>query len=760
MNGTSSTVRRFVWHPAPSTVDSSSGVLGKLVAVVGAPGHAVEAVSAKLASEGATLWHHGDARVPDAIVDLTLAEPFDPERPGAADEALVRTLAVLRHCYQDWAAETDTHRLAYLAVTYLDGRCGYSGHRVHQPLGGIWAGLAKSLHRELPVVTARVVDLPDPGYAGLAEIVAAEVYRGGPAEIGYRDGTRRALLPRAEPAPAPSFALGHHDTVLVCGGGTGIGFELARTLARRGCRVVVTGRAAPPEGPEHWLNLGADAFAEYRRDLIRDAAGTPALRETRRRIGKLQHLRELHDNLRSIDAEGLALRYRPCDLTDPAQAAALIDELGDGITGIVYLAGVDRPARLPSKTDSDFLAGVAVKTTGFLRLVEVVRARGLPLKFFCNSGSLTGRLGGMVGELDYSAANEALARLGLWARHETGLDVFTVCWPLWRGLSVSTNVDAALKYMPAMDPAEGFANWCTELTASHDGGEVVYLGPIAGGMDVTKAGQFPLDPALPGFGAAYPKVFHLGAPERWKPGEHLTSRIRLSTRTTPAAADFHVDGSPAIPVSILLETALRHGEWLVPGPARELTDVVIHPAALRLVNDAVELDRVSTVRDGTVRIVVRNSADRPVADLTVHTGEPRAVAVPDFPTTAGTPALPEPSMLRWKGAVIPRAPWHRHACGTVTASLPHCPPSDLWTAEPAPEHLLPVAALENILRMACAGHDAGPLRIERITVHPEHARPTRLLGTLSGDTWYAVDQSSRTALVLRTTDPRRAAWPS
>lgn len=745
MSGPGSPVRRFVWRSAPSTVDEPVGVRGRVVAVVGAHGRTVDEVSAALTGGGATLWQHGDPGVPDAIVDLTLAEPFDPERPDAADEALVRTLAVLRHCYQDWAAETSTRRLAYLAVTYLDGRCGYSGQRVHQPLGGIWAGLAKTLHRELPVVSARVVDLPGPDHPGLAGIVAGEVYRGGAAEIGYRDGTREVLLPRAEPVPAPALSLGEDDTVLVCGGGTGIGFELARALVGRGCRVVVTGRAARPEGTEHWLHLDAAAFDEYRRGLIRDAAGTPALRETRRRIGKLQHLRELHGNLRAVD--GLALRYRTCDLTEPAQAAALIDELGGGLTGIVYLAGVDRPARLPSKSDTDFLAGIAVKTTGFLRLVGAVRDRELPLKFFCNSGSLTGRLGGMVGELDYSAANEALARLGLWARHETGLDVFTVCWPLWRGLSVSTNMDAALKYMPAMDPAEGFRNWCAELAAPHHSGEVVYLGPIADGMDLTKAGQFPLDPALPGFEDAYPKVFHRGTPEHWKPGELLRSRIRFRTRTTPAAADFHVHGAPALPVSLLLETAIRACHWLTPAPVRELTGVVIHPAALQLADDAIELDRVITGGD-TIEVVISTGEGLPVASVTIHTGQSTVGTAPDFPATAAVPAVPEPSALRWKGAVIPRAPWQRHACGTVTAPLPPCPPSDLWTAEPAPEHLLPVAALENILRLAYDGHDAGPLRIERLALHPGHRHPTRLLGTPSGETWYAVGPSSHVALVL------------
>ena len=43
----------------------------------------------------------------------------------------------------------------------------------------------------------------------------------------------------------------------------------------------------------------------------------------------------------------------------------------------------------------------------------------------------TGRLGGMVGQLEYAAANEALARLGRWADRLAGYPVMTLAWPTW-----------------------------------------------------------------------------------------------------------------------------------------------------------------------------------------------------------------------------------------------------------------------------------------------------------------------------------------
>ncbi|MEV0587132.1 KR domain-containing protein [Nonomuraea sp. NPDC050310] len=822
------TVHRYTWECAPAPPlpgHPSEDLAGRLVTVLGGLDETADRVSAELAAAGARLWRLGDPGVPDAVVDLTLADPFDLADPTAWEKPLLRTLAVLRHCYDDWAAEPDCHRLGYLAVTYLGGTMGYGepsgglgdivgygepsgglgGPVVYQPLGGVWAGLAKTLHRELPTLNARIVDVAHPRQPDLPTLVARELYRWGLCEVGYHQGRRMTLVPRRRPTPPPATELGPDDIVLVCGGGVGLGYALATELAERyGCEVVVTGRRPLPAGDEDWLTLDEPGFTAYRHDRLRQAAADGSLRETRTHLARLSQRRDLHHNLRTAADRGLRIRYLPCDLTDQAAVDALLDDLsprrppvgspqaelegdpgvrldavvggpGRRLAGVVYLAGVDRPARLPAKSDRDLLAGVAVKVTGLLRLLAGVRERDLD--FLCAAGSLTGRLGGMTGELDYAAGNEALARLGLWAGQTASAGpsfrALTVCWPLWLDLSVSGNVDAALRYMSALDPAEGLDLWCRELVAG--AGEVTFLGRLGQALRPVQAAQFVVEHELPGFDVACPRLFHLGEPLVFRPQERLSCRVRFDAAAVPALGDFLVGGRAALPASLLLENALRSAEWLVPeqGPPLlpdELRGVEVDLAGLVAQDGALILDREAEVTelDGrwAVSVIFRRPEDgSAVASMTVTTATGHGPAVPagrGAPAAAapaggredGEPAAGPGSAvpaagrgpavagggreggesaagpgLEWRGLVIPGARWRDEGEGRV-AEVPPCWPADLWVADLPPRHRLPVAAVEAVIR-AVTGSRTGRLRIARLTC-PAEAVPAPADGTPGG----------------------------
>lgn len=745
-------VHRHVWELAPAPeLPPGDDLAGRRVAVIGGTDRAAHRVADELTGRGAVAWRLGDAGTPDAVVDLTLAERFNLDDPAAFEKPLLRTLAVLRHCYADWAAETDARRIGYLAVTYLGGHAGYGDAPIHQPLGGIWAGLAKTLHREIPNANVRVVDVSDPDLPDLPRVVAGELYRWGLLEVAYSDGRRRTLVPRPRDVAAPGVQLRADDTVLVCGGGTGIGFALARELAiRYGCRIVVTGRRPAPDATEEWLRLDPVGFDAYRREALRRAATHGTLRQTRSRLRRLVQSRELHANLRQAAAEGLPIRYAPCDLADPEAVRQLVADLGPGLAGVVYNAGVDRPARLPAKSDQDFLAGVAVKITGFLRVYAAVQH--LDLAFFCNAGSLAGRLGGMVGELDYAAGNEALARLGLWAEQRSRWRVFTACWPVWRALSVATNPDAATRYMPAMDPAEGLRHWVAELAASGPG-EVTYLGPVGRELRPVQAGHYLMEGMPPGFGAVYPRMFHLGEPVSHVPGRRLVTRTRFTVDSAPALEDFLVGGRPAIPVSLLLEHALRSAEWTVPehGPGltpTALTDIEIQLSALRLTDGGLTLYRETSGAhiDGewVADIALRHGSGEVVARMTARYGppppappvpDPGSAVPPEPPDAQAVAAAPDPDP-HWRGLVIPVVAWRRHATGLVSAATPQCPSTDLWLVEPSPDHALPVTALENILRAAAGPAGSDTVRIAHLVMYPGAERADAVVGLPRG-TWYA-----------------------
>ncbi|HEX6077194.1 MAG TPA: KR domain-containing protein [Micromonosporaceae bacterium] len=761
-------VHRYVWEltPAPPLPGPGGELTGRRVAVIGGTERTAQQVTAELTGRGAVPWRLGDGGTPDAVVDLTLAERFAPDDPAAWEKPLLRTLAVLRHCYPDWVAESDARRIGYLAVTYQGGHAGYGDTPIHQPLGGIWAGLAKTLHREMPNVNARVVDVADPDLADLPRIVADELYRWGLLEIAYLDGRRHTLVPRPRDVAAPGIRLTADHTVLVCGGGTGVGFALAGELARRyGCQVVVTGRRPAPIGTEDWARADEVAFDQYRREQLRRAGADGTLRQTRSRLRRLARLRELHANLCGAAAEGLRIRYEACDLTDAAQVRELVTGLGRQLKGVVYNAGVDRPARLPAKSDQDFLAGVAVKVIGFLRVFAAVR--DLDLAFFCNAGSLTGRLGGMVGELDYAAGNEALARLGLWAGHAARFRVLTTCWPVWQRLSAATNPDAAVRYMPAMDPADGLDRWCAELVASGPG-EVTFLGPVGRALRPVQAGHYLAERMLPGFDVVYPRLFHLGKPLRHVPSRHLVTRTRFSHDTVPVLGDFLVGGVPAMPVSLLLEHALRSAEWTVPehGPPLRpsmLTDVEIGIAALRLADKAVTVHRETSGADvageWVTTVVLRRPAGDAMARMTIRYAHPPPAPAPPAAGPVGT-AMPHPRppdgdlpYLHWRGVVVPVARWQRRADGTLTAATQPCRNSDLWSEDPSPEPALPVTALENIVRGAAATRPGTfrprTLRIAQMVAYPGVDGADLAVGVPYRGTWYAVDsRDGRVALTV------------
>ncbi|HEX2419927.1 MAG TPA: KR domain-containing protein [Micromonosporaceae bacterium] len=751
-------VHRYVWElvPAPPLPVAGENLKGRRVAVIGGTEQMTQQVIAELNTRGAVSWRLGDAGTPDAVVDLTLPEPFDPDDPDAFEQPLLHTLAVLRHCYSDWVAEIDARRIGYLAVTYLGGHAGYGERPIYQPLSGIWAGLAKTLHREIPNANVRVVDVADPDLPNLPQIVADELYRWGLLEIGYLDGVRHTLVPQPREVAASRLNLDAGQTVLVCGGSTGIGFALASELAQRfGCQVVVTGQTPAPTGTEDWLCLDEAGFDAYRREQLRRAGTEGTLRQTRSRLHRLAQLRELHGNLRRSVSGGLRIRYVECDLTDAIQVRKLIAELSPGLVGVVYNAGMYRPARLPAKTDQDFLAGVTADITGFLRVLAAVR--GVDLAFFCNAGSLTGRLGGTVGELDYAAGSEALVRLGFWAGRANRFRVMTCCWPVWHRLGTAKNPDAAVRRMPAVDPDDALDRWCAELVASGPG-EVTFLGPVGQALRPVQAGHYLVERMLPGFDGVYPRVFHLGEVLHYVPSRRLETRTRFSAHVVPALGDFLVGGLPAIPVSLLLEHVLRSAEWTVPehGPLLHptmLTDVEIDIAALRLADGTIGLHREICGRDVNgewlANVILRHAAGNAVARTTVRYGMPPSAPVQPA-TGPAVATLADPGgnpYLHWKGVTVPLAQWQRHTDGTLSTVIQPARNSELWSADPPPKPALPVSALENIVRGALAGYSAtarpAKLRIAQLVGYPGMDSADLAVGVPYPGTWYAVDSRSR-----------------
>lgn len=209
--------------------------------------------------------------------------------------------------------------------------------------------------------------------------------------LALRDGS--VLVPCLEeatimPRPATPFR-----TILVSGGGAGLGLEIAVRFARRGnCRLVLFGRSS---------------------DLSQEA----------------------RDRLESLADRGVSFSYHSVDVGNAELLADVIDtvreSLGTELDCVVHAAGVagDAQTRLEDKDENAFAVTFAGKVNGLHNLLEALSdfKVGQYLAFSSLAAVIPPTL-----RADYAAANAALDAIARNARIK-GENFTSVRWPPWRG---------------------------------------------------------------------------------------------------------------------------------------------------------------------------------------------------------------------------------------------------------------------------------------------------------------------------------------
>ncbi|MFD7918438.1 SDR family NAD(P)-dependent oxidoreductase [Streptomyces sp. NPDC059740] len=558
--------------------------------------------------------------------------------------------------------------------------------------------------------------------------------------------------------------LGRQDTVLVTGGGRGIGFAIAEELARRtGCRVVVTGRAAPP-GDEPWQALDEKAFARWSREELRAAAGKDAVRDTRRRLSRAAQQREVHGNLRRAAAAGLRLEYQRCDCTDPEAVRDLLERIGEPPTVLIHNAGTDQSRRFADQSPHEVADTVAVKVDGLLTVVDAVRTRpGARLRLVSGVGSLAGRVGGMVGQVAYSAGNDALARLGHWISAELGIPAQTTVWHTWAGRSGLANLRTAVRYTSLVDPGEGVDHWAREIL-SGAAGEVLFMGRYGNAvLPHQLSNRMPLvyDADHPRWASAR---HYLGELRSYRIHGDIECVNRLRTGDHPCFGEYTVDGHPALPVSVLLEYAISLGDWVTPHGwpplrLREVTGVDVRLGSLAFRDGELRLRKRghgAERRDGSWTVTVdlaRDDDGTPVLSADLVYGEEPA-EVPPPRARSGPPRQPAAaatgsSRHRWSRHLF-RAPVRRAAAGGGEEfALRPVEGADLWSLPYAPATRIDPAALETLARTAITarGDSAERLRIARLVPGPGATRLPVLRSSADGADWLGTTGEGTPALL-------------
>ena len=498
----------------------------------------------------------------DAVVDLGMigapAMECDWESP------MRRTVAALKAVYPAWAQETRADRLFYLCVTAMDGVLGVAGEGVGQPLGGLWAGLAKSLPQEMPNCNVRVVDLAPDEIDRLADRVCDELWRDTAIEIGYRAQTRYSLQPIFATLPdrPEIFAAGPGDAVLFSGGARGIGLLCAEAFGRAtGAEVILTGREPPAEGDEAWAQIDDDAFKVWARaELVRASSTGETVAAIRRRTETLARRRAARRNLEKLVAAGVKATYQVCDVTDRDAVAALCRSLGDRLVMIVHNAGVDRPTRLPRKSAQEFVDVIRVKIKGFQNLVDASRGNRR-LRRVLSFGSLTGRWGGMTGEIDYAAANEGLSRLTLHAPSTRPGVVFrSLVWPTWEEVGMITNYEVTKRYVSPMSVAEGVRYFLAE-TGAPESGEAVFMGAVGDAVTPIQLLGYPPLPGLAGVDTLLTRRHHVGRPRDFRPYVSIATDYDVDPRRLDLRSILRRNTEGFLLAALVMEHALQAAYW-------------------------------------------------------------------------------------------------------------------------------------------------------------------------------------------------------
>ncbi|RKI10163.1 SDR family NAD(P)-dependent oxidoreductase, partial [Corallococcus praedator] len=382
---------------------------------------------------------------PQVILAVSRMEPIAVEASVVADtalrhEALELLFLSARRAYAGLSA--GTVELASLCIG------GIGPNRALHPVTGLFAGLLKSLGREVPARNIRALSTTPLPLPRALERVASELGSeddSAPVEVCFVGALRcvRLLQPTEVPA-RPATGLDSGSVVLLTGGGRGVTAVLAGALLKRyGCKVVLLGRSDPSDAPERVLQardeeLGTVEREFYAAELARDRTQRmPALRARFERHLAVRELRTTLDGLRRLPGQ---MHYRATDVTRPEEVDRVVEELvreHGRLDLVVHGAGTQVSKKLNRRKLSEFRGTLDTKLLGLRNLREACASRfahPVPFHVLTSAFSFIGN----DGQADYGAANEALDRLCAWVS-DARQDVqwCSVGWLAWDGIGMT-----------------------------------------------------------------------------------------------------------------------------------------------------------------------------------------------------------------------------------------------------------------------------------------------------------------------------------
>ncbi|GEN11003.1 Ketoacyl-synthetase C-terminal extension [Myxococcus fulvus] len=364
------------------------------------------------------------------------------EETALRHEALELLFLTARRSYEKLVA--GEVELASLCVGGLGPR------RVLHPVTGLFAGMLKSIAREVPARNVRAISttstlLPESLDQALVELGSEEDEESPSVEVCFDGETRcvRRLRPTSSPSSGPAL-LDSSSVVLLTGGGRGVTAVLAGALLKRyGCTVVLLGRSDPEAAPERLLVATDEQLPALEREFYaQELASKWGVRmpELRARFERHLAARELRSTLMGLARLPGRTVYRVADVTRPQDVAKVMDELVrefGRLDLVVHGAGTQTSKKLNRRRLAELRTNLDTKLLGLHHLHAACASRfgrTVPFHVLTSAFSFIGN----DGQADYGAANEALDRLCAWVDDVNPRAHWcSVGWLAWDGIGMT-----------------------------------------------------------------------------------------------------------------------------------------------------------------------------------------------------------------------------------------------------------------------------------------------------------------------------------
>lgn len=624
-----------------------------------------EAIGIVLDAESALAPWSLDQSAWSALRERTIAEPF----------------RLLRAAHP--------HAKAIFAVTALGGALGFENTKELRPEGAALLGMLKAIRREFPSLQVQALDAsPSEDPDSVARALLAELDAGSPRlEVGLLRKKRVVLA--LSPHLANSTGGPRPRTWIVTGGARGVTARIALELAQRDRPTLhLLGKHALP-APQERARLAAlsEAALQAEKNALLQRTPKPAPLEWKARCEELDKTIEIERNLRAIAETGARVHYHAVDVADRAALSKTIAAIKAAapIEGLIHGSGVEIAKSFDKKTDAIFEATLSSKVDGLVHLLHILE--GQPLSVIAGFSSVSGRFGGH-GQVDYSAANEAMARvISLYRAHHPRVAAFAVAWPAFSEVGLAARGSAKVFLERAgqsfMTPREGARHLLREIAAGAPEAEIVISDrPADLDADHAVTNDHPKPAAMLGYliqstGDLQTFERRLQARELFL-AEHRLNQVPILPAVTMLEAFFELTKTPL--QDFVIKSPIKVPEARLIRIERQNTQLTLTAHAERSDGVILEPSRVHA----TAQI-----SEAPRAQPTCTLGQ--ALGPPmDYPYGAQVVVTHGPSLQ-----VVRDVTAHEHG-GRATLLAPN--PQALFNNAPKP--LLPVALLDGCLQAA------------------------------------------------------------